>query len=247
MRNEVYARFLQRHFDSQRVARIFSTTGRWDEAVRYFEQGDLFAVVSRIYAEADDEQAFHYVARALERGFGVCCIVAYSHDERSKQLVPVAYGPQDDLGQIEPIHLYEKSNRIEARAFYGGDYLPEQDENGNALLVFPLRNPAGLTVGTVTLCNHFPMDRFIEHREEVLEIAGFLSQAAQAIATIREKQALLQREQQRAQELAGLNEVALIITAALDTKELLAKIVDESGRSGLCRCGLGGRGRHAGH
>jgi GAF domain-containing protein/two-component sensor histidine kinase len=239
MRNELYARFLQRHLDSQRVARILSTAGRWDEAVRYFEQGDLLAevteradylaaVVSRIYAETDDVQAFHYMAQALERGFGVYDVVAYSHDERGKQLVPVVYGLQDGLGQIEPIHLYEKSHRIEARAFYGGDYLLEEDENGNALLVFPLRSPAGLTVGTVTLCNRFPIDHFVEHREEVLEIAGFLSQAAQAIATIREKQALFQREQQRAQELEGLNEVALIMTAALDTKELLAKIVESA-------------------
>jgi GAF domain-containing protein len=82
----------------------------------------------------------------------------------------------------------------------------------------------------VTLYNHFPIDRFIEHREEVLEMASFLSQAAQAIATIREKQALLQREQQRAQELAALNEVALIITAALDTKELLGKIVESAAK-----------------
>jgi len=241
MRNQVYARFLRGHLDSKRVARIFSTAGRWDEAIRYFEEGDLLArvtervdylaaVVSRIYAEADDEQAFHYIARALERGFGVRRVVTYSHDERNKQLVPVVPGAQDDLGRIEPIQLYEKSNRIEARAFYGGDDLLEEDEHGNALLVFPLPSPKGVTVGTVTLCNHFPIDRFVEHREEVLEIAGFLNQAAQAIATIREKQTFLQREQQKAQELAGLNKVALIITAALNIKELLAKIVESAGK-----------------
>jgi signal transduction histidine kinase/energy-coupling factor transporter ATP-binding protein EcfA2 len=250
VRNPVCERLLRRYFIPRRVARLFSAFGRWDEAIRYFEESDpatspaeraeyLAAVLSRIYGDGDERQAFEGVAQALANAYRVRRVVVYRYVEADHQLALAAWrGPAAEReGRREPgpclaIPLRERSEQPEARVYDGDDYLLEKDGAGNSLLLFPLPSGGRLpTVGVVTLYNHFPVERFVERREEVREMAGFLAQAGRAIASQREKQELLRRERQLYQKLAedhailaSLYQVSTQLRDSLDPVEVLEAI-----------------------
>jgi signal transduction histidine kinase len=250
VRNRVCEQLLRRHFIPRRVGRLFSAFGRWDEAIHYFEQSDpatspagraeyLAAVVNRIYGDGDETQAFEGVAQALANGFRACHLAVYRQVEVDQQLVLATWRwpPSERLDEVYPrpyvaIPLRERSEQPEARAYYGDDYLLEKDTAGNSLLLFPLPSGGRLpTVGVVTLYNHFPVERFVEWREEVREIAGFLAQAGRAIASQREKQELLRRERQLYRQLAedhailaSLYQVSTQLRDSLDPVEVLEAI-----------------------
>jgi K+-sensing histidine kinase KdpD len=237
IRNEVFERVLRQYFIPRRVARLFSAFGRWDEAIRYFEQtepaaspGDraeyLAAVVSHIYSNGGQQEAFEAIAEALVKGFRAHHVVVRGYVEWEQALVPVAQRGVTGRQQDPIVHLNERSEQPEARAYYHNDYLLERDNEGNSLLVYPLPSGGRLaTVGVVTLYNYFPAERHAEWRETVLEIWSFLTQVGRAIAAQKEKQELLRREQQRVQTLSALGNVTRAIMSVRELRSLLKLVV----------------------
>jgi signal transduction histidine kinase len=240
MRSQVCERVLRRYFTPRRVARLFSAFGRWDEAIRYFEQSSpasspaeraeyLAAVVNRIYGDGGEAEAFDGVAEALLRGFGIHQLIVYRYAEEEEHLMPAAWRGLPGYRGDRAIRLQERTEQPEAWTYTSDDYLLEKDGEGNSLFILPL--PSGSrqpTVGVVTLYNHFPVERFAERQEEVLEITGFLAQAGRAIAGLRQKQELLRREKQRVQMLTGLGDVTKALTSLRDLQNLLRLIVDNA-------------------
>jgi signal transduction histidine kinase len=186
--------------------------------------------VNQIYSEEDEARAFAWLVDALHRGFGVRHLVAYRVDETRQGLVPAG-----GRGHVEPapgfIGLGRKGGQIESRVYHSDDLMLDEDGQGNSLLAFPL--PSGieslrLPVGVVTLHNFIALDRFAERREETQALTAFLGQAGRAIATVRQRQQLLLREQQRVQWLTGLSEVTKAVAAARDLEALRQLIVDNA-------------------
>ncbi|HSJ55019.1 MAG TPA: GAF domain-containing protein [Anaerolineae bacterium] len=238
LRNEVCEAALRLTFTPRRVARLFSASGRWDEAVGYFEQGDpavdpaeraeyLAAVVNRIYGNGGEPSAFEGVAEALARGFDVGNLVVHSHESGAGLLVPAAVRGQ--VPELAPISTSEAGERPQVRALVEEDYLLEGDEAGRSLLILPLSSGSGLpAAGVVTLYDHFPVEQYVERREEVLEIAGFLAQAGRAIASRRERRGLLRSVQQRVEALTALGDVTKAIMAVRDQGQLLGQVADSA-------------------
>jgi len=240
MRSQVCGAMLRRYFTPRRVARLFSSYGRWDEAIRYFEQSDLSAsaaeraeylaaVVNRIYGDGDEEAAFEGLAEALVQAFGVRQLAIHRSVEEGRRLVPVAWRGLPGYRDGSAFDVLADRERPEVRAYGGGEFLLERDDAGASLLLIPLPSGSRLpAVGVVTLCNHFAVERYAERREEVLEMAGFTAQAGRAIASQRERQALLRREQQRVEALTGLNDVARAIMVVRELEDLLEMIVERA-------------------
>jgi signal transduction histidine kinase len=238
MRNPLCARLLRRYFTARRVAGLFSTFGRWDDAIRYFEQGALVvnrperleylsAVVNRI--EQDDEQELHsfeLIAAALVNAFPVSQVVIHRYAEAQHELVVAALRGVAAAQYTPTIPVQGGPDYPQERAFRTDDYLLEKDLDGNSLLLFPMPSGSRLpAVGTVTVMNLFPAERHGECRDEVLGMAGFLTLAGRAIAAQRERQHLLRLERRRAQAFAALSDVTRAITPLHGQSELLSLVV----------------------
>jgi len=245
VRSPLCGRLLRRYFTARRVAGLFSTFGRWDDAIRYFEQGDLVAnrperveylsaVVNRIEQGDEEElQSFELIAGALVNAFPVRQLVIHRNVEAQNELVVAARRGIATTQHTCTISVQGGPDYPQERAFSGDDYLLEKDGEGNSLLLFPMPSGSHLpAVGVVTVMNLFPAERHGECGEEVLGMAGFLALAGRAIATQRERQYLLRLERQRAQAFAALSEVTRAITPLHGRSELLS-LVSTSARQVL--------------
>jgi len=243
-RTPLCSRLLQRYFTPDRVAGLFSTFGRWDEAIRYFEQGNpaadrltrsayLEAVISRIYQDEEEEEpeSFEAIATALARAFEATQLVIHRHLADQDTLVASASRGVSGAEYPAVISRSGVPDSPQARAlgdddYWLEDYLLEKDERGRSLLVFGMPSGSRLpAAGVATLIDYFPAEQHAEHREQVLQIAAFLARAGRAIASQRERTWLLQQERRRAEGFAILGSVPRDIAQVQDPADLLRRIV----------------------
>lgn len=127
LHNEIYRRFLDRHFSPGRVSRLLTTAGRWEEALDYLveraQAGDaasrgqlLNTTITALYTVADDvERAGQLIIRALATVFEAQETTVWLLADDGRQLRRVVTStPVNGKGAY---HVIEAgSGQLEARA-----------------------------------------------------------------------------------------------------------------------------------
>lgn len=129
LHNELYRRFLEMHFTPNRVSRLLTTAGRWDEAIDYLVErvgtGDvasraelLSTTITALYTVADDvERAGQLIVRALTAVFGAQEVTVWLMAEDQRHLRSVfASRPVNGRGAS---HMIDASSaQLEAQALH---------------------------------------------------------------------------------------------------------------------------------
>jgi serine phosphatase RsbU (regulator of sigma subunit)/energy-coupling factor transporter ATP-binding protein EcfA2 len=214
IQNQIYHRFLTRHFHPGHVGHLLTMAGRWDPAIDYLEaaiqEGDegarldlLPAIISSIYAAEDLGQAARFLTRGLSAVFGVVearvwhappqenCLRMVGH------LGPKANGAADSIRSAAS-EMPIEADRLEARAYRQARVLRGPEGTRHVWRAIPLPIPGQKPIGVVMLCDDLLGKRFAGHRERDLQLLGYLNQAAramQAVSTRRQELALAGRMQ----------------------------------------------------
>lgn len=196
VQNIIYRQFLAEHFHPGRVGHLLAMAGRWDAAIDYLEAGiregdeqalaDLLpATINSMYASGDVGQAAHFLARGLFGAFGVTEVNVWATSAKNGCLRLVgSYPPNGQnsqpLGQEMPI----TTDRLEARACRQVRALRGDEGDQFVWRSIPLVVTGDPPVGVVTVCDCLPADGPVEQRERDLRLAGYLNQAARALAAV---------------------------------------------------------------
>jgi serine phosphatase RsbU (regulator of sigma subunit) len=190
LRNDVYRRFLARHFDPGRVGYLLTTSGRWDSAIDYLEASIsagneqyrwnlLTAIINSMYASEDVNRAAHFLIRGLSAAFGIVeaqVWFALAH-ELSLRLVAQT-GTQSEL----EIPITEDC--LEARAYREAASLRGPESGQCAERALPLLTPGRRPIGVVVVQDYLGGNRFAEQRERELQLTDYLNQAACALEQV---------------------------------------------------------------
>jgi GAF domain-containing protein len=221
IRNEIYQRHLERHFQPERVARVFGMAGQWYRAIPYLE--DLVAdsqqnrisllgmVVNAIYAARNVGEACEHLARSLSQAFGIPRARVYvANAERSELHLVSQAGFEESLAEQL---LVERDGLPEVRAFLGQDYAVAEIESEPVLFV-PLMRGKKVPLGLVA-AHGFDAN---PQREDFLALLAFLKSVGKAIASV------IDRERQLRQ-LDLLHTTGKEITSSLDLNQVLQTTV----------------------
>lgn len=219
VQNQIYHRFLSRHFHPGRVGHLLAMAGRWDAALDYLEAGaregneqaraDLLpATINSMYAAEDVVRAAHFLTRGLTAAFDVVEARVWSAQTAEDRLRLVGYvGPRADGTLWASPEMPVTVDRLEARAYRQGRALRGPEGGRYIWRALPLLVPAestrlGRPVGVVMLCDDLQADSGVDQRDRDLQLMGYLTQAARAF------QAVGQRRQELA--LAGRMQSSLL-------------------------------------
>jgi len=214
VQNQIYHRFLARHFHPGHVGHLLTMAGRWDPAIDYLEAAiqegnegarlDLLpAILNSIYASEDVGQAARFLTRGLSAAFGVVeARVWYAppHENFLRMvghLGPKVNGAADPLPSVTS-EMPIGADRLEARAYRQAHVLRGPEGRRHVWRAIPLPIPGQKPIGVVMLCDDLLGTRFAGQRERDLQLLGYLNQAAramQAVSTRRQELALAGRMQ----------------------------------------------------
>jgi hypothetical protein len=195
IQNQIYRRFLRRHFAEGRVGYLLATAGRWNAAIDYLEAGikagdkqsraDLLpATINSMYASEDVNQAARFLTRGLSAGFGVVEARVWHAPPQENLLRLVGHmGPASSTLWASP-ELPITADRLETRAYRQRRALRGPEGGRHVWRTYPLLTPGQKPIGVVTLCEDLYAERSVEQRERDLDLVGYLSQAARAIAAV---------------------------------------------------------------
>ncbi|MDD3824406.1 MAG: PP2C family protein-serine/threonine phosphatase [Anaerolineae bacterium] len=196
VKNQVYQRFLERHFHPGRVGHLLAMSGRWDLALDYLEAGirqgnehsreDLLpATINSMYAAEDVARAAHFMTRGLTAAFGVVearVWVAQVQENRLRLVAQV--GQRPDSQSLLSAEMPMQADRLEARAFRQARALRGPEGGRYVWRAMPLLAAGGHPVGVVMLCTDLMDGRAVHQRERELQLAGYLTQAARALQAV---------------------------------------------------------------
>jgi GAF domain-containing protein len=222
IRNEIYQRHLERHFQPERVARVFGMAGQWYGAIPFLEElvtdqqqyrpSLLGMVVNAIYAARNVDEACEHLARSLSQAFGIPKARVYvANSERSELKLVSHEGFEESLAEKL---LVERGGLPEVRAFLGQDYAVTEIESEPVLLV-PLMRSKKTPLGLVAV-HGFEAN---PQREDFLALLAYLESVGKAIATV------IDRERQLRQ-LDLLHTTGKEITSSLDLNQVLQTTVE---------------------
>jgi hypothetical protein len=196
IQNQIYRRFLRKHFAEGRVGYLLATAGRWNAAIDYLEAGIragdkqsrvnlLSATINSIYASEDVYQAARFLTRGLSAGFGVVEARVWHAPAQENLLRLVGHmGPRPADALWSSRELPMTADRLETRAFRQRRALRGTEGSRHVWRTIPLLTPGHKPIGVVTLCDDLYAGRFVEQRERDLDLSGYLSQAARAIEAV---------------------------------------------------------------
>jgi serine phosphatase RsbU (regulator of sigma subunit) len=170
--------------------------GRWDSAIDYLEVGilegdvqareDLLpATINSMYASEGVSQAAHFLARGLTGGFDVTQANVWTTSVRNGRLRLVARFPfgadnSRTLGQ----EILITADLLESRACQQVRALRGAEGDQYVWRAIPLVVTGRQPIGVVTLCDCRSDASSDELRERDLRLAGYLNQAARALAAV---------------------------------------------------------------
>jgi len=196
IQNQIYHRFLTKHFAEGRVGYLLATAGRWNAAIDYLEAGikagdeqsraDLLpATINSMYASEDVGQAARFLTRGLSAGFGVVEARVWHAPPQENLLRLVGHmGPRSDGALWASPELPITADRLETRAYRQRRALRGTEGGRHVWRTYPLLMPGQKPIGVVTLCEDLYAERSVEQRERDLDLVGYLSQAARAIEAV---------------------------------------------------------------
>ncbi len=196
IKNLVYGRFLESHFDPGRVGHLLAMSGRWDLALDYLEVGirqgnehareDILpATINSMYAAEDVPRAAHFLTRGLTAAFGVVearVWFAQSQENRLRLVAQVGRRPDDQSSLSGEMPV--QADRLEARAYRQARALRGPEGGRYVWRAMPLLVAGSRPVGVVMLCNDLLDGRAGHLRERELQLAGYLTQASRALQAV---------------------------------------------------------------
>nr|NIV38715.1 hypothetical protein [Anaerolineae bacterium] len=190
IQNQIYRRFLRKHFAEGRVGYLLAAAGRWNAAIDYLEAGikagdeqsraDLLAAtINSIYASEDVNHAARFLTRGLSAGFGVVEARVWHAPPQENLLRLVGHmGPQGSGALWASPELPITADRLETRSYRQRRPLRGPEGGRHVWRTYPLLMPGQKPLGVVTLCEDLFAERLIEQRERDLDLVGYLSQAS---------------------------------------------------------------------
>jgi GAF domain-containing protein len=223
IRNEIYLRHLKRHFQPERVARVFGMAGQWYRAIpsledlvtdqQQYRPSLLGMVVNAIYAARNVNEACEHLARSLSQAFGIPKARVYvANSERSELNLVSQAGFQKPVEE----RLLVSDGLPEVRAFLGQDYAVSEIESEPVLLV-PLMRSEKAPLGLVAV-HGFAAD---PQGEDFLSLLAFLKSVGKAIASVTDRERQLR-------QLNILHTTGKEITRSLDLNQVLETTVDSA-------------------
>lgn len=213
VRNEIYDRYLKKHFHPERVVHILSMAGDSEEAIRYLEKliADkpryrstlLGAVVDSIYAAQSEPEAYGWLAQRLRRAFSIPKVRCYFVNPELSKLKLVSQVGFDDES-IGDLPLKQK-DEPEVKAYFSQHYEVSQGDAGEQTIFVPIMRDDGERLG-LTAIQGFEADPL---SDDFLELLAFLKQVGRAIGNVMERERKLR-------QLMVLHETGKRITSSLD-------------------------------
>jgi serine phosphatase RsbU (regulator of sigma subunit) len=202
LRNDIYRRFLARHFDPGRVGYLLTTSGRWDSAIDYLEASIsagneqyrwnlLIAIINSMYASEDVSRAAHFLIRGLTAAFDVVEAQVWYAPAHELSLRLVAQG--GTLGPPLPLRggaawpgaeIPITEDCLESRAYREATALRGPESGQYVERAVPLLTPGRRPIGVVLVRERLGSNRFVEQRERELQMADYLNQAARALKQV---------------------------------------------------------------
>ncbi len=229
-KSTLWQRLLRQNLDDARIGGLYAIAGYWHSAFfhlgRALHQGqtavrsELFtATINAMHTRQSAAGAFDYLGEGLEALYPESDLHLY--ELRNDQLICVYPGQAE-----KRLRLIER-RQPEVQALYGSDYtiaLVDQDLR----LLIPLRaeEDEANIVGLVSLGQLVSQYSPYQRREEVLQLIGFLDQAARVIQERGQYAALLQTAEKRASRMEKMLQMQEAINNQVTTsvKGLLNEI-----------------------
>ncbi len=218
VRNEIYERYLWKHFCEERVVHCLTVAGRWSDAVDYLVprlrrcgQADqlryalLGVGINAVYTAIDVQAACQVVCRLLYGAFALNEVRIYLLDRRGSALELESYaGNSSAVGKI--IRLGDSSKQ-EITAYFREDYSIWENEKK---LMVPLRRTPNERLGLVVIEGFVPTlrDRVFH------ELLAFLAHVGRAVKDVIDR---IDRQLQ----LATLYEMSEAVTSSVDLQQIL--------------------------
>ncbi len=196
IQNQIYRRFLTKHFAVGHVGYLLATAGRWNAAIDYLEAGinagdeksraDLLsATINSMYASEDVNQAARFLTRGLSAAFSVVEARVWHAPPQEDVLRLAGHMGPDPVGPLwASPELPLAADRLETRAYRQRRALRGLEGGRHVWRTIPLLIPGHKPVGVVTICDDLQAERPTEQRERDLDLVGYLNAAARAIETV---------------------------------------------------------------
>lgn len=222
IRNEIYADYLQKHFQPARVVRILTLAGYWEEAIRYLEALAVNEPVHRprllgvllesIYAADNQEKACEHLCRVVTHAFAVSAVRLYLVTPTRAALRRVShFGFRND--PPETIHL-TATYQPEVQALSERHYKVVSQPPGQQVVYFPLFNDVDPALGVVAI-HGFLAD---PQHDDFLEMRTFWGRISRAINIVSDRQRTLN-------QFEVLQKTGKRLTSSLDLPEVLQETV----------------------
>ncbi|MCP4357774.1 MAG: GAF domain-containing protein [Chloroflexi bacterium] len=213
VKSDLWRRLLKQNLNVARIGGLYAIAGYWQEAFRYLgtavNHGDnsvkseLFtAIINAMYTRESAQGAGEFLWQGLR--------AAYPENESHLYLIienslrPIQ--PQQKSGP-EAIIPLTAITQPEVAALHGANYAVANDSQEETRLYIPLRDEANQPVGLVTFGDLVSPNSPYQRREELLQLIGFLRQAAVAIADRGRFATLLLSAENRVDKLNVLNTI----------------------------------------
>lgn len=240
-RNEIYRQALDHHFDPGRVGHVLTMAGRWDLAIDYLEHSVregreeyrselLAATINSIYAAQDTKRTAYYLARGLLAAFGVqeaCIYYLSAQKDALSQVERLGPTPEGALPVAQVISV--DADCLEARVYREGRYFRRYDEGaGRTVLAVPLLVPGGGPIGVVTAYDYLTGHELARQRERIIQLMGYLNQAARAVQEVRSREfqdLRIQDQdvqlQEKTRQLSLLHRISTLVQSMTDLDKML--------------------------
>lgn len=223
IRNEIYQRFLKKHFHPERVVHVLSYAGQWDEAIKYLEElvaanpqhrsTLLGAVVDAIYAARSETEAYGSLAERLCSAFNIpkARLFLVTPDHSHLKLVSQVGCDEDRISDL-PI---EAKAQHEIKAFFSQHYEVFQSASGEKVTMVPIVRDDNQPYGLV--CVHgFEAE---PEGDDFLELVAFIKQVGRAVGSIIDRETKIRH-------LTALYETGKKVTSSLNLKQAMQATVD---------------------
>jgi len=215
VRNEIYYRFLRRHFSHSRVVHVLGIHGEWEQAINYLEQliptnpeyrsALLGTILDSIYAARNESEAYHPLAHRLGRAFykqKVRIYVANAERTRLSLISHVGF-------ESEPTtHFRLDQASPEVEAYFSNKYVTLTGDGGESVFYTRVLRDQWQPLCVVAIHDLNPQS------SDFHMLQTFLKQVGRALGNVI--------------QLTSLFETGKQITNSLDLEKIMQSTVDEA-------------------
>ncbi|MCA9916717.1 MAG: GAF domain-containing protein [Anaerolineales bacterium] len=211
LKSNLWGHLLQKHLNPARVGGFYAVNGRWRHAFEYLGRAlnegqshirpSLFtAILNAMHASENAPGAFTSLAQGLAAAYPESNLHLYAWNEGNLSL----FYPENSAVNLQD--RLANPHSTERQALNGADFTIAPIDEELRLLI-PLRTELkpGTPVGLVSLGKLVSPNSPYQRRDEVMQLVGFLQQAAQIIEERAQYANLLDQAEGRATMLNRLN------------------------------------------